>query len=207
MHNPGKPDIRFAAIEVFQRDVTDAGERPDPFAMVAKIKSRGPAPVHLWDPPFCGDLDMVIQRDGTWVHEGKPIRRQAMVALFASVLKKEADDFYLVTPVEKVRIQVEDCPFLITEMDVSKSNSQQQLTFHTNVGELVVANANHPLRVTEHGENQEPHPVLQVRNGLEGLISRAVFYRLVELAESARVGGQDRVGVYSAGEFFPLESV
>ena len=130
-----------------------------------------------------------------------------MVALFASVLKKEADDFYLVTPVEKVRIQVEDCPFLITEMDVSKSNSQQQLTFHTNVGELVLANANHPLRVTEHGENQEPHPVLQVRNGLEGLISRAVFYRLVELAESAWVGGQDRVGVYSAGEFFPLKSV
>lgn len=174
--------------------------------MVAKIKTRGPAPVHLWNPPFCGDLDMLIQRDGTWVHEGKPIRRQAMVALFASVLKKEDGEFYLVTPVEKVRIKVEDCPFLVTELDVSHSGSQQLLTFHTNTGELVVANADHQLRVTEHGENQEPHPVLHVRNGLEGLISRAVFYRLVELAVTAQMDGQNRVGVYSAGEFFPLES-
>ncbi|MBL6904615.1 MAG: DUF1285 domain-containing protein, partial [Pseudomonadales bacterium] len=88
-----------------------AGRAVDPFELLRKIKSRGPAPVHLWDPPFCGDMDMVIARDGTWIHEGQPIRRPAMVKLFASVLKLEDDgDYYLVTPVEKVRIQVQDCP-------------------------------------------------------------------------------------------------
>ena len=147
---------------------------------------------------------MVIKRDGTWVHEGKPIRRPALVALFASVLKKEAADFYLVTPVEKVRIRVEDCPFVVTEMDVSGEGSQQLLTFHTNVGEVVVADADHPLSVTEQGANQEPHPTLHVRNGLDGLLTRAVFYRLVEIAEVQIVEGEDKLGVFSAGEFFPL---
>ncbi len=170
---------------------------------MAKIKSRGPAPVHLWDPPFCGDIDMQIRRDGTWVHEGKPIRRPAMVQLFASVLKKEGDDFFLVTPVEKVGIQVEDCPFLITAMEVEQINGQQMLRFTTNTDEQVVADEEHPLRVHSDGTNGEPHPTVHVRSGLNGLIIRSVFYRLVELAESEPGGGQQQ-GVFSAGVFFPF---
>ena len=110
------------------------GEINAPCDMVLMIKGRWPAPVHLWDPPFCGDIDMVVARDGTWIHEGKPIRRVALVELFASVLKI-ADDgaYYLVTPAEKVRIQVEECPFGALDMDVDGDGSMQTLTFTTNM--------------------------------------------------------------------------
>ena len=178
---------------------------PDPFALVAKIKSRGPAPVHLWDPPFCGDIDLVIKRDGTWMHEGKPIRRPAMQQLFASVLKREGDKYFLVTPVEKVGIQVEDCPFVIIAMEEEQVEIGPCLHFETNTGELVVAGPDHRL-LFEQGEGDEPHPILHVRDGLWGLLSRAVFYRLVELAVTEPGGESARMGIVSAGEFFPLEA-
>ena len=178
-----------------------AGEAPDPFALVAKIKRRGPAPVHLWDPPFCGDIDMVIRRDGTWVHEGNAIRRPAMVELFASVLKKEGDDYFLVTPVEKVGIRVEDCPFLVIEMDVLGNGTDQALHFTTNTGERITADTEHALRITTDPETGEPHPTLHIRSGLRGLLVRSVFYRLVELAVEADGQG---AGVYSKGVFFPI---
>ena len=127
-----------------------------------------------------------------------------MVALFAAVLKKEAGKHFLVTPVEKVGIEVEDCPFLVTEMEVAKVDNRQLLTFHTNVGDIVVANANHPLSVTEQGANQAPHPTLHIRGGLQGLLTRAVFYRLVELAEKVCIDGIEQFGLYSDGEFFSL---
>ncbi|MCG8415866.1 MAG: DUF1285 domain-containing protein [Pseudomonadales bacterium] len=146
---------------------------------------------------------MLIKKDGTWVHEGRPIRRLAMVQLFASVLKREEDSYFLVTPVEKVGIQVEDCPFVVTEMDVVTTNGEQQLQFTTNTGETVIADADHPLKVTTDPESGEPHPSLHIRSGLEGLLNRAVFYRLVELAEPATVS-QDRLAVRSAGESFLL---
>ena len=185
----------------------DKGTDIDPFALVRKIKSRGPAPVHLWNPPFCGDMDMVITRDGTWVHEGKPIRRAALVNLFASVLKLEEDgDYYLVTPVEKVRINVEDCPFIAQEMDVSGEGSQQNLVFTTNIGEKVRADAEHRLRIDVHPDTGEPHPTVHVRSGLDTLINRAVFYRLIDLAQPGEgESGGSTMGIWSGGIFFPLD--
>lgn len=172
--------------------------------MVAEIKSRGPAPVHLWDPPYCGDIDMEIRRDGTWVHEGKPIRRPAMVKLFASILKKEADGrIYLVTPVEKVGIRVQDCPFVIVDMEISGSGKEQAISFVTNTDERFELDAEHPLRVGEDADSGEPHPVVAVRNGLDGLVSRAVFYRLADLALQA--DNPDQPGVWSHGRFHPLD--
>ena len=175
--------------------------------MVRKIKSRGPAPVHLWDPPFCGDMDMVIARDGTWIHEGKPIRRAALVELFASVLKIADDgEYYLVTPVEKVRIQVEDCPFVALDMDVEGEHSQQDLVFTTNIGEKVTAGRDHRLDIQIHPATGEPHPILHVRSGLNALINRAVFYRLVDLAVPSEAGsGQSDMGIWSGGQFFALD--
>ncbi len=186
-----------------------AGRAVDPFELLRKIKSRGPAPVHLWDPPFCGDMDMVIARDGTWIHEGQPIRRPAMVKLFASVLKLEDDgDYYLVTPVEKVRIQVQDCPFVALEMEVAGEGRQQNLIFTTNAGEIVMAGAEHSIRIDVNPETAEPHPVVHVRSGLNALINRAVFYRLVDLMEPRETQSCQLVtGIYSGGEFFTFDSL
>ena len=174
--------------------------------MVRKIKGRGPAPVHLWDPPFCGDMDMLIARDGTWIHEGKPILRKALVELFASVLKITDDgEYYLVTPVEKVRIRVEDCPFVALDMDVEGKHSRQKLIFTTNVGEKVTAGKDHRLTIQVHPETGEPHPILHVRNGLNALINRAVFYRLVDLAQPREAeSGQSSMGIWSGEQFFAL---
>lgn len=175
--------------------------------MVRKIKSRGPAPVHLWDPPFCGDMDMLIARDGTWIHEGKPIRRAALVELFASVLMLADDgDYYLVTPVEKVRIQVEDCPFVAQDMDVEGEGNSQVLTFTTNIGEKVIVGEDHPLTIQVNPDSGEPHPTVHVRAGLDALINRAVFYRLVDLAKPLEAKlGQSKIGVWSDGQFFTLD--
>ena len=175
--------------------------------MVRKIKGRGPAPVHLWDPPFCGDMDMVVARDGTWIHEGKPIRRAALVELFASVLKIADDgEYYLVTPVEKVRIQVEDCPFVALDMDVQGEGSQQRLIFTTNIGEKVVASEEHLLTIQVDPDSGEPHPSIHVRSGLNALINRAVFYRLVDLAVPGEAeSGLSAMGIWSDGQFFALD--
>lgn len=182
-------------------------EKPtDPFALVSKIKTRGPAPVHLWNPPFCGDIDMRILRDGTWLHEGRPIRRKPMVQLFASILLREADgQFYLVTPAEKVRIQVDGCPFVIISMENSGEGSAQQIGFTTNTGEAFALDAAHGLLVTENPETGEPHPVVHVRSGLNALIGRNVFYQLVELAELKTGTPTAVLGVWSGGVFFSLQ--
>jgi len=147
---------------------------------------------------------MCISKDGTWVHEGKPIRRIALVKLFASVLKLENDsDYFLVTPVEKVGIKVEDCPFFVAEMEVSGSGEDQILTFKTTTEESVEAGPDHSLQV-ETSEQGEPHPTLHIRSGLTGLINRAVFYRLVEMAEEKSIDGISKIGVWSKGVFFPF---
>lgn len=180
----------------------------DPFQLARRIKGKGPAPVHLWDPPFCGDMDMVIRRDGCWIHEGQPIRREAMVRLFASILKFEDGNYYLVTPVEKVRIEVEDCPFVACEMDVEGSGKSRMLRFTTNTGETVVAGPQHQIKVEVNQDSDEPHPILHVRSGLNALINRAVFYRLVDLAEQSETGTGSEIdvitGIYSDGSFFEL---
>ncbi len=127
-----------------------------------------------------------------------------MVQLFASVLKMEGDKYFLVTPVEKVGIQVEDCPFLVTAMEVEKGSAGQQLRFETNTGESVVAGPEHELRIGEMS-NGEPHPTIHIRSGLRGLLSRAVFYRLVALAELNDDAKSEELGVVSDGAFFPLQ--
>lgn len=180
------------------------GKDKDPFAMASRIKTRGPAPVHLWDPPFCGDIDMLIKRDGSWLHEGRPIRRAAMVRLFTSILKREGDDYFLVTPVEKVGIRVEDSPFVITGMEVEGSGSGQRIVFTTNTGESVPLDQAHPLWVATDADSGEPRPRVTVRNNLPGLINRSVFYRLVELAVEKPVDGEATLGVWSEAHFFPL---
>lgn len=169
-------------------------------AAVTKAGAKGPPPVHLWDPPFCGDLDIEIRRDGTWFYLGTPIGREALVRLFASVLKLEEGKFYLVTPVEKVGIRVQDAPFLAVDCTAEAGD----LRFVTNVGDEVVAGPAHPIRV-EIAADGEPRPYLHVRRGLEARIDRKTFYRLVDLAAPGAHAGEDWLGLTSGGVFFPIQ--
>ncbi|HBX38603.1 MAG TPA: DUF1285 domain-containing protein [Pseudohongiella sp.] len=149
--------------------------------------NRGPAPVHDWDPPYCGEMDMRIAADGRWYHEGSPIGRKRLVQLFSSILRLDPDGFhYLVTPVEKVRIKVDDCPFVAQLVDVVERDGQQVLRFTLNTDEVVEAGPDNPIEVTIDAD-QQPHPVLEVRHGLKALIIRSVFYSLVEIAETSPV--------------------
>ncbi len=166
---------------------------------------RGPAPVENWEPEFCGDIDMRIARDGVWYYMGSPIGRAAMVQMFASVLRRDADGhYYLVTPAEKVRIRVDDAPFVVIEMKVENAGRNQILSFRTNVDDWVTVNDAHPLRVALKPETQEPSPYVLVRGRLEALINRAVFYDLVELCVDEPVNGASMFGVWSSDIFFPF---
>mgnify|MGYP006268615169 CR=1 FL=1 len=165
---------------------------------------KGPPPVHLWDPPFCGDLDMRILRDGTWLYGGTPIGRPGLVKLFSSILKKEGDAYFLVTPVEKVGIQVDDAPFVATDFTVERGETIQTLRFSTHVGDVVDAGPDHPIRVETDPNTGAPAPYIHVRRGLEALIDRKSFYRLVEIGEIAPHEGAEWFGVRSAGAFFPI---
>lgn len=186
---------------------TEVPHKPiDPFTLINKMKNKGLAPVHLWNPPFCGDIDMRILRDGTWVHEGKPIRRKSLVQLFASILSREADgQYYLVTPVEKVGIQVDDCPFIAVLLDVSGKGEKQRISFTTNTEEVFILDAEHALAVTANTETGEPHPVIHVRSGLYALLARNVFYQLVALSEQLPRDGIEQTGVWSCGAFYNLD--
>ena len=165
----------------------------------------GLPPVERWNPPCCGDLDMEIRADGTWFYMGTPIGRQPLVRLFSTVLRKDEDGrTYLVTPVEKVGIRVEDAPFVAVEMNVSTRDDVQVLTFRTNVGDVVEAGREHPLRFVIEGENSELKPYLLVRGRLEALVSRPVMYDLVELGETVEADGRAMFAVRSAGEVFTV---
>lgn len=177
----------------------------DADAIAASLPQGKLPPVHLWNPEVSGEIDIRIARDGTWFHEGGPIRRQAMVRLFSSILRRDPDgEFYLVTPVEKLRLTVEDAPFVAVEMTVHGSGRQQVLTFRTNVDDEVMAGPEHPLRVEIDPDSQEPSPYLHIRGDLEALITRSVFYELVELAGEEVLDGTTQFGVWSAGAFFVL---
>lgn len=167
---------------------------------------RGPAPVHLWNPAFCGDLDMRIGRDGTWYYMGTPIGRKSMVELFSTILKREGDAYFLVTPVEKVGITVDDAPFVAIDFDVTGAGRDQVLHFTTNVGETVTADPDHPIRVEIDPKTGEPSPYILIRSNLEALIDRKSFYRLVELGETIEVDCADQFGLFSSGAFFPVIS-
>jgi hypothetical protein len=157
--------------------------------------------------PACGDFDMKIGRDGTWYYKGGPIGRKRLVKLFASVLRREADGTYwLVTPVERGRIEVEDAPFVAEEVAESGEGESQVLAFRTNLDEWVEAGPDRPLRLAHDPDTGEPNPYILVRPGLEARLSRSAFYHLVDLAVDHRdAQGRNRTGVWSKGSFFPLD--
>ena len=169
-----------------------------------RVAGRGPAPVHLWDPPYCGALDIRIARDGTWFYLGTPIGRPELVRLFASILKLEGDAYFLVTPVEKVGITVDDAPFVAVDFEAAGTGRDQLLTFETNLGEHASAGPDHPIRVERNAQTGEPAPYVMVRSGLEALIDRKSFFRLVELGVHAQHDGQSWFGLWSGGRFFPI---
>ncbi|MEP5698342.1 MAG: DUF1285 domain-containing protein, partial [Sneathiella sp.] len=165
-------------------------------------------PVHLWNPDFCGDLDMRIARDGTWFYMGSPIGRKPLVKLFSGVLRLDEDEkYYLVTPVEKIGITVDDAPFVAVEMFCEGEGKDQILSFRTQVDDFVIADKEHPLRLSINADNDEPSPYIRVRSNLEALIVRSVFYDLVELAVEEEIDGKPRFGVWSSGAFFDFGSV
>lgn len=165
-----------------------------------------PAPVHLWDPPWCGEIDILIARDGRWYHEGRPFQRHALVQLFSSLLRLEPDGRHvLVTPAEKLGIRVEDCPFVAQLLESEGQGLERVLRFTLNTGEVVTAGPDHLLMVES--VTDAPHPVLMVRGGLRALIARNVFYQLVELAEEQEIEGRTVLTVWSLGSCFELGSL
>jgi len=174
-------------------------------------ENKGPPPVHLWNPPFCGDIDMRIAADGTWFYQKTPIGRPALVKLFASILKREGDKYFLVTPVEKVGVVVEDAPFLAVEMTVIEAEHDvllkpplsHVLRFRTNVDDWVDTGPGHALRFeTEPSGGLRPY--LHVRRQLWAKVTRALFYDLVERGEERVVDGKPMFGVVSGAEFFAM---
>ncbi|OEC61214.1 MULTISPECIES: DUF1285 domain-containing protein [Pseudomonas] len=182
--------------------MSDTGKAGDLLAQLPK--GKGLPPVHLWNPDFCGDIDMRIARDGTWYYLGSPIGRRPMVRLFSSIIRRDGDDYFLVTPVEKVGITVEDAPFVAVSVEVGGEGERQVLRFVTHVEDEVEAGAEHPIRVVIDPLTQEPSPYVHVRANLEALIHRNVFYQLVELAVVREIDGRRWLGVWSGGEFFPI---
>lgn len=173
----------------------------------AAKKSKTLPPVHLWNPPFCGDLDMRIARDGTWYYMKSPIGRKRLVRLFSTVMRHDEDGkYYLVTPVEKVGITVEDAPFLAVHMRVEGKGDQQVLHFTTNVDDDVTVDEAHPLRFEVETENDGLKPYVLVRGRLEALVNRAVLYDLVALGCEVEVAGEMQFGVWSSGQFYPMAS-
>ncbi|MFN3580340.1 MAG: DUF1285 domain-containing protein [Pseudomonas sp.] len=167
---------------------------------------RQPAPVHLWDTPLSGEMDMRITRDGSWYHEGDLISRKALAQLFASILRLDDDGrYYLVTPAERWGIQVDDKPFVATRMQVQGQGEEQRLTFTSNLEDSAEAGPDHPIRVEIDAQTQEPSPYILMRSNLEALINRNLFYELVELAVEKEYNGKTCLGVWSAGVFFPID--
>lgn len=176
---------------------------PSPNGLAASVKaakSRGLPPVHLWNPPFCGDLDIRIAKDGSWSYLGSPITRFELVKLFSSILKKEDGKYYLVTPVEKVGITVEDAPFIAVDFEISGEGEAQVITFVTQVGDRAELGADHTIRISHDSETNQPRPYILVRAGLEARIDRKSFYRLVDISTHH----EGWFGIWSGGQFFGL---
>lgn len=170
-----------------------------------KDTEDGERPVERWNPDYCGEMDMVIQADGSWWHEGTRITRKALVELFSSILRKDEDGItYLVTPVEKIAIKVERAHFLATRVDAKGEGEGQRLFFTTNLGDVIEAGEDNPIRVETDTETLEPSPFVTVRGRLEASLARPVFYELVELAVTRNSGEGEQLGVWSGGAFFPL---
>jgi uncharacterized protein len=203
--SPTKSCQRDIICDPAQRGTGDMKDAPriDGLEALLKIQGEGQAPVESWNPPYCGDIGMAIKADGTWFYQGSPIGRIALVKLFARVLRREADGkHFLVTPAEKVDVAVDDAPFLAVEMQVDGSGEGQVLTFRTNVDDIVRCGPAHPLRfVEERTGGLKPYVV--VRGRLEALVTRALYYDLVELAVSHPIDSE-RLGIWSDGAWFEL---
>ncbi len=171
----------------------------DAAGLLKGMKPGARATPEQWNPPFCGDIDMRIAGDGTWFYCGSPIGRAPLVKLFAAVLRREGDKYFLVTPVEKVGIRVEDAAFMAIRLRVAGAGEDQSLTFETNVDDAVTAGADHPLRFAPSGEGLKPY--VMVRAGLEALVTRSLYYELVQLG--CVVDGW--FGVWSSGRFFAMQ--
>ena len=169
-----------------------------------KLSAKLP-PVESWNPTHCGDIDMVIRADGSWWHEGGRMNRERMVKMFSRILRKDEDGVtYLVTPYEKVAVEVEDAPFIAVRVDrAGAPGPDQALAFVTNVGDVAVAGADLPLRVETDNETGEPAPYVRVRGRLDAKLARPVFYELAGMAV-ANPDGSDTLGVWSQGVFFPI---
>jgi len=173
----------------------------DNIAATARAASgKGLPPVHLWNPEFCGDLYMRIARDGTWFYLGTPIGRPELVRLFSTILRRDGEDYFLVTPVEKVGITVDDAPFVAVDFEASGTGADQVLTFETNVGDFIQAGPDNPIRVVRDVHTGEPSPYVLVRANLEALIDRKSFYRLVDIGSHF----EGWFGLWSGGEFFQV---
>ncbi|GAA6212917.1 DUF1285 domain-containing protein [Hyphomicrobiales bacterium 4NK60-0047b] len=173
-----------------------------------KTKASG-APVHLWNPDYCGELDLTIEEDGSWAYNKTPIGRLKLVKLFASVVKKEEGKYYLVTPVEKMAIKVKDVPFIAIEMNISNQKQQQIISFTTNVGDQVEASAENPLRFPKQSNEETLKPYVKIRhegeNMLEAKLSRSVYYELANHIDTHTIEGTEFLGVWSHGTFFTIE--
>jgi hypothetical protein len=176
-------------------------------ALVARAGDHGKGlpPVDNWHPDFCGDIDMEIKRDGTWFYMGTPIGRAPLVRLFSTVLRKDEDGkTYLVTPVEKIGIRIEDAPFVIVEMNAEGKGNEQVLTFRTNVGDVVEVDKDHPLRFEIVEENSGVKPYILVRGRLEALVNRQVMYELIAHGEEIEIDGEMLFALRSNGVVFPI---
>ena len=179
----------------------------DPIIQIRRAAAASGPPVDAWNPPFSGEIDMRIARDGRWFHEGAPIGRTALVKLFASVLRREPDGRHvLVTPVEKVGIRVEDAPFLAVEMRREGAGPGQALHFRTNLDDWTTAGPDRPLRF-ERDAGAGFKPYVHVRGRLDALLTRALVHDLVDLAVEAELAGRRRIGVWSGGVFFPMDEI
>lgn len=192
---------------ISERGLTRAGDTAGLEALISRAAraGKGLLPVERWNPDFCGDLDMEIRPDGTWFYLGTPIGRMPLVQLFSTVLRKDEDGkTYLITPVEKVGIRVVDAHFVAVEMNVVGEGAEQVLTFRTNVGDVVEAGPEHPLRFVDEDETGGLKPYLLVRGRLEALVARPVMYELVEHGERIEIDGKAMFAVRSKGQVYPV---
>jgi hypothetical protein len=171
----------------------------------AQAPGKGLPPLETWNPGLSGDIDIVIARDGQWLYQGKPIGRDAIVKLFSTILRRESDGHhYLVTPVEKWRITVEDAPILAHSLEASGDGREQVLSVTTNTGETLVIGEEHPLDVGVYGGANEPRPVIGVRHGVEARLVTAAYYDLVDRATEENSGDDTVIGVWSSGNFYKI---
>lgn len=196
--------------ELKEKSIPEIKEMPKGLqALISRAgQSKSLPPIHLWNPEFCGDLDMQIKRDGSWYYMGTPILREALVHLFSTVLKQEEDGkYYLVTPVEKIGLTVEDAPFVGVEMDIHQQDGEQVITIRTNCGDVVEAGPDNPIRFVQRQEDGGLKPYILVRDRLEALFARTLVHELAPHLQEREGQGGRVVGIESRGAFFVVDTV